>query len=45
MPEDVYKRQEYGCTTAELSAEDKNAVSHRGKALRAIREVIEAKLG
>ncbi|MCR4715780.1 MAG: XTP/dITP diphosphatase [Lachnospiraceae bacterium] len=29
---------EYGCTTAELSADQKNAISHRGKALRAIRE-------
>ena len=41
----IFYLPEYGCTTAELSAEDKNAVSHRGKALRAIREVIEAKLG
>ena len=41
----IFYVPEYGCTTAELSAEDKNAVSHRGKALRAIREVIEAKLG
>lgn len=28
----------YGKTTAELSEEDKNEISHRGKALRAIRE-------
>ena len=34
---------EYGCTSAELSPEDKNAISHRGKALRAMRVVIEAK--
>ena len=27
---------EYGCTTAEMSPEDKNAISHRGKALRNI---------
>lgn len=29
-----------GCTTADLSNEDKNAISHRGNALRAIKEVI-----
>lgn len=28
---------EYGCTTAELSEEQKNAISHRGKALTAIK--------
>ncbi len=28
----------FGCTTAEMSAEDKNKISHRGKALRAIRD-------
>ena len=29
---------EFGCTTAEMSREQKNAISHRGKALRAMRE-------
>ena len=29
---------EYGCSTAELSPEKKNELSHRGKALRAIKE-------
>ncbi|RZT00517.1 RdgB/HAM1 family non-canonical purine NTP pyrophosphatase [Cuneatibacter caecimuris] len=29
---------EYGCTAAELTAEEKNRISHRGKALRAIKE-------
>ena len=29
-----------GKTTAELSAEEKNEISHRGKALRAIREIL-----
>ena len=29
---------EYGMTAAELSPEEKNAISHRGKALRAMRE-------
>ena len=28
----------YGCSTAELSPEEKNKVSHRGNALRAMRE-------
>ena len=31
----------YGCSTAELSEEKKNEVSHRGKALRAMREVLK----
>ena len=31
---------EYGCTTAQLSPEEKNEISHRGKALRAMREII-----
>ena len=39
----IFYLPEYGCTSAELSPEDKNAISHRGKALRAIRVVIEAK--
>ncbi len=29
---------EFGCTTAEMSREQKNAISHRGKALRAMRD-------
>ena len=29
------------CTMAEISREEKNAISHRGKAFRAIREVLE----
>lgn len=29
---------EFGCTTAELTAEQKNEISHRGKALRMIKE-------
>lgn len=32
---------EYGMTTAQMSPEQKNEMSHRGKALRAIRPVIE----
>ncbi|HEX5055709.1 MAG TPA: RdgB/HAM1 family non-canonical purine NTP pyrophosphatase [Gammaproteobacteria bacterium] len=29
---------EYGCTAAELTAEEKNRISHRGQATRALRE-------
>lgn len=32
---------EYNKTMAELTPDEKNAISHRGKALRAIREVLE----
>lgn len=37
----IFYLPEYGCTSAELSPEDKNAISHRGKALRLMREVLE----
>ncbi len=32
---------EYGCTSAQLRDEEKNAISHRGKALRLMREKLE----
>lgn len=32
---------EYGKTSAELTMEQKNAISHRGKALRAMKDVLE----
>ena len=32
---------EYGCTSAELSPEEKNGISHRGRALRALLEKLE----
>ncbi len=35
---------EFGCTSAELSPEQKNEISHRGKALRAAREKLLASL-
>lgn len=35
----------YGCSTAELSPEQKNEISHRGKALRAMKELLKKKLG
>ena len=34
----IFYVDEYGCTTAQLSPEEKNKVSHRGNALRAMRE-------
>ena len=34
----IFYVDEYGCSTAELSPEAKNEISHRGKALRAMRE-------
>ena len=34
----IFFVEEYGCTTAELSEEQKNEISHRGKALRAMKE-------
>ena len=39
----IFYVPEYGCTTAELSPEQKNEVSHRGKALRLMKEVIKGK--
>ena len=32
--------KEYGCCSAQLSSEAKNAISHRGKALREMREIL-----
>lgn len=37
----IFYLPEYGCTSAELSPEQKNAISHRGKALRAMREELK----
>lgn len=34
----IFYVDEYGCSTAELSEEQKNEISHRGKALRAMKE-------
>lgn len=34
----IFYLPEYGCTSAELSMEEKNRISHRGKALRLIKE-------
>lgn len=34
----IFYLPEFGCTSAELSAEEKNSISHRGKALRMMRK-------
>ena len=39
----IFYVPEYGCTTAELTLEQKNEASHRGKALRKMKEVIKEK--
>ena len=36
----IFYLPEYGCTSAELSMEEENKISHRGKALRAIKDVL-----
>ena len=37
----IFYVPEFGCTTAELSEEQKNAVSHRGRALEKMREILK----
>lgn len=39
----IFYLPEFGMTSAEISPEQKNEVSHRGKALRAMRSVMEQK--
>ena len=39
----IFYVPEYGCTTAQLSPEQKNEVSHRGKALRKMKEIMKMK--
>ena len=39
----IFYVDEYGCTTAQLLPEVKNRLSHRGKALRAMREILMQK--
>lgn len=36
---------EYGKTSAEITMEQKNEISHRGKALRAMKELLEKEIG
>ena len=37
----IFYLPERGCTTAELSPEEKNSISHRGNALRLMNELLE----
>ena len=37
----IFYLPEFGCTSAEISPEKKNELSHRGKALRAMKEKLE----
>lgn len=39
----IFYVPEYGCTTAELSPDEKNKISHRGKALMAMRDLLKEK--
>lgn len=39
----IFYVPEYGCTTAELTLEQKNEASHRGKALRKMKKIIQSK--
>jgi XTP/dITP diphosphohydrolase len=37
----IFYVDEYGCSTAQMTPEQKNAISHRGNALRALRLELE----
>lgn len=40
----IFYVPEFGCTTAELTGEQKNQISHRGKALEAMKEILRKKM-
>ena len=40
----IFYVEEYNCSTAELSMEQKNAMSHRGNALRAVKSELEKRI-
>lgn len=40
----IFYVPQYGCTTAEMTPEQKNELSHRGKALRAMKEILKGKV-
>ncbi|MDD3403922.1 MAG: XTP/dITP diphosphatase [Hespellia sp.] len=40
----IFFLPEYGCTSAELSPEKKNELSHRGAGLRAMKKIMEEKM-
>ena len=39
----IFYVPEYGCTTAEMTPEQKNELSHRGKAMRSMKKILEKK--
>ena len=39
----IFFLPEFGCTSAELTDEQRNEISHRGKALRAMKELLQEK--
>lgn len=41
----IFYLEEYDCSTAQLSMEVKNQLSHRGKALRAMKEKLTGRIG
>lgn len=41
----IFFLPEYGCTSAQLSPEKKNSLSHRGEGLRKMRRIMEERLG
>lgn len=41
----IFYLPQYGCTSAEISLEQKNEISHRGKALRAMKEELKKIVG
>lgn len=40
----IFYLEEYGCTSAEISPEEKNRISHRGKALKAMKKLLQSKV-
>ena len=40
----IFYLPEFGCTSAEISPEQKNEISHRGKALRQIKELLRSRV-
>lgn len=40
----IFYVPEYGCTTAQLSEEEKNRISHRGKALEAMKKELKKRI-
>lgn len=40
----IFYLPEYGCTSAQITEEEKNAISHRGRALQKMREELEKRI-